>query len=181
MEEAVIIQSEHTTKMQYAVNGVIIAVYLFLSLVLYSSNDGYTTYFTWLGYLFFPTLAVLVVFNLTLKCSLVVTDKRVYGTAVFGKRVDIPLDSISAVGTSLFRGIGVSSASGVVKFVFIQNNIEIHQAISSLLLKRQDKHTVSQNAAESSADELKKYKDLLDAGVITQEEFEAKKKQLLGL
>ena len=33
----------------------------------------------------------------------------------------------------------------------------------------------------SSADELKKFKDLLDMGVITQEEFEAKKKQLLGL
>ena len=30
-------------------------------------------------------------------------------------------------------------------------------------------------------DELKKFKELLDAGVITQEEFEAKKKQLLGL
>jgi len=33
----------------------------------------------------------------------------------------------------------------------------------------------------SSADELKKFKDLLDSGVITQEEFDAKKKQLLGL
>lgn len=32
-----------------------------------------------------------------------------------------------------------------------------------------------------TADELKKYKDLLDKGVITQEEFDAKKKQLLGL
>lgn len=35
--------------------------------------------------------------------------------------------------------------------------------------------------APSSADELKKYKDLLDSGVISQEEFDAKKKQLLGL
>ena len=35
--------------------------------------------------------------------------------------------------------------------------------------------------AVSSADELKKFKDLLDSGVITQEEFDAKKKQLLGL
>lgn len=31
------------------------------------------------------------------------------------------------------------------------------------------------------ADELKKYRELLDSGVITQEEFDAKKKQLLGL
>lgn len=33
----------------------------------------------------------------------------------------------------------------------------------------------------SVADELKKYKELLDSGIITQEEFDAKKKQLLGL
>lgn len=35
-------------------------------------------------------------------------------------------------------------------------------------------------AVASAADELKKFKDLLDSGVISQEEFEAKKKQLLG-
>ena len=37
------------------------------------------------------------------------------------------------------------------------------------------------NQGVSAADELKKYKDLLDAGVITQEEFDAKKKQLMGM
>lgn len=40
------------------------------------------------------------------------------------------------------------------------------------------------NAAKptaSAADELAKYKQLLDTGIITQEEFDAKKKQLLGL
>lgn len=36
-------------------------------------------------------------------------------------------------------------------------------------------------AALSPADELKKFKELLDMGVISQEEFNAKKKQLLGL
>ena len=35
--------------------------------------------------------------------------------------------------------------------------------------------------ALSPAEELKKFKELLDLGVITQEEFDAKKKQLLGL
>ena len=37
------------------------------------------------------------------------------------------------------------------------------------------------NKAASSADELMKFKELLDSGVITQEEFDVKKKQLLGL
>ena len=35
--------------------------------------------------------------------------------------------------------------------------------------------------SNSVADELKKFKELLDNGVLTQEEFDAKKKQLLGL
>lgn len=36
-------------------------------------------------------------------------------------------------------------------------------------------------AQVSAADELKKFKELLDLGVISQEEFDAKKKELLGL
>ena len=39
----------------------------------------------------------------------------------------------------------------------------------------------SDSSSPSTIDELKKYKELLDSGVITQEEFDAKKKQLLGL
>ena len=37
------------------------------------------------------------------------------------------------------------------------------------------------NVQVSSADELKKYKELLESGAISQEEYDAKKKQLLGL
>ena len=43
---------------------------------------------------------------------------------------------------------------------------------------------VAQNSADpatSGMDELKKLKELLDMGIVTQEEFDAKKKQLLGL
>ena len=36
-------------------------------------------------------------------------------------------------------------------------------------------------AAISPAEELKKFKELLDMGIITQEEFDIKKKQLLGI
>ena len=39
----------------------------------------------------------------------------------------------------------------------------------------------SSGASVSAADELRKFKELLDSGVISQEEFDAKKKQLLGL
>lgn len=50
-----------------------------------------------------------------------------------------------------------------------------------LIQKRED---IPQQAAfvqeSSSADEIRKFKELLDDGIITQEEFEAKKKELLG-
>ncbi len=36
------------------------------------------------------------------------------------------------------------------------------------------------NSNSSVADELKKFKELLDAGVLTQEEFDRKKKELIG-
>lgn len=51
---------------------------------------------------------------------------------------------------------------------------------NSKYIEEQSKKVVSDTAI-SSADELKKYKELFDSGIITQEEFESKKKQLLGL
>ncbi len=39
----------------------------------------------------------------------------------------------------------------------------------------------AETPAASAMDELKKLKELLDMGIVTQEEFDAKKKQLLGL
>ena len=48
-------------------------------------------------------------------------------------------------------------------------------------MKAKNAPAASVSQPVSSADELKKFKDLLDAGIITQEEFDAKKKQLLGL
>ncbi|MBP3656328.1 MAG: SHOCT domain-containing protein [Clostridia bacterium] len=44
---------------------------------------------------------------------------------------------------------------------------------------------IAQSAAPSGTgsvtDEIREYKKLLDEGIITQEEFDAKKKQLMGL
>ena len=119
------------------------------------------------------------------KIEITVSDKRVFGKAAFGKRVDLPLDSISAVGTSFLKGIAVATSSGKISFLMIQNSNEIHKCVSDLLISRQGKQTettvIKQEIPQSNADELKKYKELLDSGVISQEEFDAKKKQLLGL
>ena len=108
-----------------------------------------------------------------------------FGRTSFGKRVDLPLDSISAVATGRLNGIAVATSSGRIVFNLIKNRDEIHKAVSELLIHRQSKPAVTAAKEEptfqSTADELKKLKELLDMDIITQEEFDAKKKQLLGL
>lgn len=53
---------------------------------------------------------------------------------------------------------------------YIENAITNQTAVSNSI-----------NTSISTADEIKRFKELLDMGAITQEEFDAKKKQLLGL
>ncbi len=114
--------------------------------------------------------------------EITITNKRVYGQVKFGNRLDLPIDSVSAISTIPLKGLGVSTSSGRISFVLIKNRDEVIKAISDLIVERQIKApAVVETAKSDSADEIKKYKDLLDSGVITQEEFDAKKKQLLGL
>lgn len=139
-----------------------------------------------------PLIVVLAVVGVILysrwkKVQITVTNKRVFGVSGGGKRVDLPLDSISAVGTSIFSGLAVTTASGAIRFAMLKNRDELHEAISKLLVERQDKQkavattTIKQEIPQSNADELAKFKSLLDQGIISQEEFDEKKKQLLGL
>lgn len=117
------------------------------------------------------------------KINLVVTNKRVYGTAIFGKIVDLPFDKISAVSTiGLLKGISVSTSSGAIRFIMIKNVREIYNSISQLLIERQDnnkKEEIIVQKNRNTTDELREYKKLLDEKIITQEEFDKKKKELL--
>ena len=58
---------------------------------------------------------------------------------------------------------------------------EIRDFIQKRIRDSKNPQPVTVMQSVSPAEELKKFKDLLDAGIITQEEFEAKKKQLLGI
>ncbi len=119
--------------------------------------------------------------------ELTVTDKRIYGKVAWGKRVDLPVDSISATATiKTLKGVSVSTSSGKIKFLVMKNADKIYNVINELLINRQQEKVVAtpvvtNTPVSDEADQLKKFKDLLDNGIITQEEFDAKKKQLLGL
>lgn len=134
----------------------------------------------------FVALVVLFLHFWLRKTELIITNKRVFGRGIFGKRVDLPIDSISSIAKSWPKGICIATSSGKILFLAIENQSEMYNCIGDLLIKRQKKNesvfiTSMQEILPNSVDDIKKYKDLLDGGVITQEEFDAKKRQLLGL
>ena len=61
------------------------------------------------------------------------------------------------------------------------NSVDVHALTDEEWEKEKERANNSNSLNISPADELKKFKELLDMGAITQEEFDAKKKQLLGL
>ena len=126
-------------------------------------------------------IIAVIIFFMIFRNEIIVTNKRVFGKSAFGKRIDLPLDSISSVEISFFRGIAIGTSSGRIRFYLITNYFEIHSCISELIINRQKHKNNSIISPSDSVYELKKYKELLDDRIITQEEFDAKKKQLLGL
>ena len=117
--------------------------------------------------------------------ELVITDKRVYGINQYGKRVDLPFDLISGI-ENVADCVSIRSSAGLISFSGLNNYAEIYSAINTELIKRQSKTnipketTVNTNEVDNIT-EIKKYKELLDDGIITQEEFDKKKKELLNL
>lgn len=96
------------------------------------------------------------------------------------KSLNFMVEDIVSIKASKI-GLSLRGKSFKFKIFFISNIDELKNVITDKLsvVKRDDENTVILNSSE--ADELKKFKELFDSGVITQEEFDAKKKQILGL
>ena len=142
---------------------------------------------------------------------LVITDKRILATGgMFGSETTIPMDSISAVSTKFPRTVKITSSSGIIAISFLEDYVDVYDAITKLINSRvrttddsypvqavveknvqeeakpnipeKPSHTPEQAPLTSETMELlHNYKKLLDEGILTQEEFDAKKKELLGL
>ena len=101
-----------------------------------------------------------------------ITDRPLYDNAFI--QIDIGGSGGGKQGGSLL--------DNAIPFSTNQEMEEAYEVLSVILNNyKARKKSVATGTTQSSADELKKYKELLDAGIITQEEFDAEKKQLLGL
>ena len=165
----------------------IIAMIISITIMSFEPSDAAATFLIivfWAGILLFIISSSVYSTSRTaeLYYELVVTDNRVYGK-IFKNRVDLPLDSITSTSYVGFDGISIFTPSGKIIFRWLKNRDAVYNEISKLIRERQETKnaTVITQKSNSNADELKKYKDLLDSGAITQEEFDLKKEQLLGL
>ena len=97
--------------------------------------------------------------------------------------INIPLTQITAINRCAFNGIAITAVGNASTFYCIKNREEVIQAISHLLANSQQSFTQSatNSVAGNETERLMELKELLDMGAITQEEFELKKKEILGI
>lgn len=126
------------------------------------------------------------------------TNKRVLlvnkNMLVGMQQMEVPLNHINAITYTtgiVFSTIiithGASSmkieqvAKGSEKYFVEATNKAIREYGVNVNIVNPQPTQQSTSAPFSAADEIRKFKELLDMGAITQEEFDAKKKQLLGI
>lgn len=99
------------------------------------------------------------------KLNIKITLKNMNNPIQYIHLINSPTKKDSMIYKSIYSTAQECLASLQVMCDSVQANAPVESNVSGL----------------SQADELLKFKQLLDSGVITQEEFDAKKKQLLGL
>lgn len=107
----------------------------------------------------------------------IMAQKKLIGQTV----KTVLLDMLNDINTDIGMAIGVIKIDTVKETFSVGVNKNhaknIQEKIQELLLKTKEPRSSNIN----NIDEIRKYKKLLDDGIITEEEFNKKKKELLGL
>ena len=115
--------------------------------------------------------------------SITLTNYKITGVYNRHLSLNIPIDSISSVSKGWQGSLCITCAGNKYNIMFVGNRDDFCSSLNELLSQR-TLQTMSEHSLKTSMpcyEEIEKLKHLLDNGVISQEEFEAKKKQLLGL
>lgn len=123
--------------------------------------------------------------------QLYVSDKRVHVNIIKGTfsndELALPISNIASVLIKKkFVHADIEIVGTGTKIILNEVPVHIADEIKKVIehLMAQDTKKESYEAEKDTfdlADEIRELKDLLDDGILTQEEFDAKKKQLLGI
>lgn len=121
---------------------------------------------------------------------IVVTNKRILlenKKLLFGSQnTEIPLEMVNDISYNsgmLMAKVSITSGTKDHKISQVSKKT-VTQLVDTIRHETElAKHPNEQQSSQSPSDieQLKGLKDLLDSGILTQEEFEAKKKQILGI
>ncbi|MCI8482409.1 MAG: SHOCT domain-containing protein [Clostridia bacterium] len=93
------------------------------------------------------------------------------------KSIDENINGLTKMGQFRIQGITETFVINIFKAKIVD---DLRASICKVQEMQKTSNTeISNNYKLSSADEIMKFKQLLDDGIITQEEFERKKKELL--
>ena len=96
------------------------------------------------------------------------------------KTKEVPIKRITNVKITPNKGVKITATGAKIKMGLVKNRVEIVNIINDLR-KEVEKNGIGGAANASPTDEILKLRQLLESGLISQEEFDAKKKQLLGI
>lgn len=85
------------------------------------------------------------------KREIVVTNKRIRLLSFRGKRLDLPLDSITFIRTRMFKGLSIGTPSGHIK-VSVNDCDSVYDAILELIIARQQNKISATKKASLSVD-----------------------------
>ncbi|MBR6419982.1 MAG: SHOCT domain-containing protein [Oscillospiraceae bacterium] len=148
----------------------------------------------WIGIIVLPViilliaLCYLIMVKMPKKCSLALTENGISGvkkTLLSTKTIELPFENITSISVragvidKLVGGktLAIASARGLIKFIGVVNAEEFAEQYKSLI---GNQSAVASAPSGDDADKLVKLKALLDSGVLTQEEYEAKKAEILS-
>lgn len=147
----------------------------------YLYKNTYTPFLVIYGIIFGLVTLTTIALLLDKKRNIIVKKDTVTITKLFKKKADLLIADINSVETTKLKGVKIIGNGFKYSILLLSNNEEVKDNLFKLLgtAKKEIKETKEKKENISAADEIKKYKDLLDAGAITQEEFDKKKKELL--
>lgn len=163
--------------------------------------DSIFLVYNWYGVLFYVTAFLLfwkwgVEFDVKC-CSLRLNKDGITGNKRFffiNKNLKLPIEKVdsilieNSIIDKLYGGqtIAIRSASGLMRFMCVQNASEFVDKTLEAIKAYQESNkpddvNIQTNTSSDNLEQIKKLKEMLDSGIITQDEFDTKKKQLLGL